>query len=324
MARIKVHELRGKSKAYLFSQLKVLKAELALLRVAKVTGGAPNKLSKMRACHYMVARNGSTTSPDINIILPGNGCEGRSYKKIRMYQTCILIGDISNQDLKIRRNRGPVHIAHGKWVQSVLLHLFWSAIRKLFVVLADQILEFLDFTNDLSSRQTTTKNKNLKAEEDKISDAKGQDGKICIDCDNDTSPGTSEVLYKRLKVLILHVRIFSRFEAVRVNRFDVEDKLRKLEPMLLEAVDDQAVKVVDIVDTFRLQEQPPFHKKQFIAYIRKYIKLLTPKLDAEKEEFFKKNVEAATKYLLGKLSDLQFLKSATAAVECSGRWFYAL
>ena len=30
-----------------FSQLKELKTELAALRVAKVTGGAPNKLSKM-------------------------------------------------------------------------------------------------------------------------------------------------------------------------------------------------------------------------------------------------------------------------------------
>ncbi|PWA73176.1 translationally-controlled tumor protein [Artemisia annua] len=95
-------------------------------------------------------------------------------------------------------------------------------------------------------------------------------------------------------------------------------------PTINKAVDDQAVKVVDIVDTFRLQEQPPFHKKQFIAYIRKYIKLLTPKLDAEKEEFFKKNVEAATKYLLGKLSDLQFLQGAIAAVECARRWFYEL
>ncbi|PWA46368.1 translationally controlled tumor protein 2 [Artemisia annua] len=73
-----------------------------------------------------------------------------------------------------------------------------------------------------------------------------------------------------------------------------------------EAVDDQAVRVVDIVDTFRLQEQPPFDKKQFIAYIKKYIKQLTPKLDAEKQEFFKTNIEAATKFLLGKLSDLQF------------------
>ncbi|KAF7120351.1 hypothetical protein RHSIM_Rhsim13G0087900 [Rhododendron simsii] len=39
MARIKVHELRQKSKADLLAQLKDLKAELALLRVAKVTGG---------------------------------------------------------------------------------------------------------------------------------------------------------------------------------------------------------------------------------------------------------------------------------------------
>ena len=46
-ARIKVHELRQKTKVELLSQLKDLKAELALLRVAKVTGGAPNKLSKM-------------------------------------------------------------------------------------------------------------------------------------------------------------------------------------------------------------------------------------------------------------------------------------
>lgn len=47
LARIKVHELREKSKTDLQNQLKELKGELALLRVAKVTGGAPNKLSKM-------------------------------------------------------------------------------------------------------------------------------------------------------------------------------------------------------------------------------------------------------------------------------------
>lgn len=46
-ARIKVHELRGKTKTELQNQLKDLKTELSLLRVAKVTGGAPNKLSKM-------------------------------------------------------------------------------------------------------------------------------------------------------------------------------------------------------------------------------------------------------------------------------------
>ncbi|KAK0574206.1 hypothetical protein LWI29_007131 [Acer saccharum] len=68
---------------------------------------------------------------------------------------------------------------------------------------------------------------------------------------------------------------------------------------------DQSVKVVDIVDTFRLQEQPPFDKKQFVGFIKKLIKSLTPKLDAEQQEIFKKNIEGATKFLLSKLSDLQ-------------------
>ncbi|KAE8714205.1 Translationally-controlled tumor protein-like protein [Hibiscus syriacus] len=73
-----------------------------------------------------------------------------------------------------------------------------------------------------------------------------------------------------------------------------------------EGVDDQAVKVVDIVDTFRLQEQPPFDKKTFVANMKKFIKNLTPKLDGEKQETFKKNIEGAIKYLLPKLKDLQF------------------
>ncbi|KAH6809140.1 translationally controlled tumor protein [Perilla frutescens var. frutescens] len=74
-----------------------------------------------------------------------------------------------------------------------------------------------------------------------------------------------------------------------------------------EGVDDQAVKVVDIVDTFRLQEQPPFDKKQFIKYIKKFIKLVTAKLEGEKQEEFKKSIEGATKYLISKIKDLQLL-----------------
>lgn len=56
MARIKVHELRGKNKTELQGQLKDLKAELSLLRVAKVTGGAPNKLSKIKVVRTSIAR----------------------------------------------------------------------------------------------------------------------------------------------------------------------------------------------------------------------------------------------------------------------------
>ncbi|KAF2316848.1 hypothetical protein GH714_042189 [Hevea brasiliensis] len=57
-----------------------------------------------------------------------------------------------------------------------------------------------------------------------------------------------------------------------------------------EGVDDQAVKVVDIVDTFRLQEHPAFDKKQFVTYMKRYIKLLTPKLEPEKQELFNKHI----------------------------------
>ncbi|KAF6164081.1 hypothetical protein GIB67_017665 [Kingdonia uniflora] len=56
MARIKVHELRAKSKGDLLTQLNELKSELSLLRVAKVTGGAPNKLSKIKVVRLSIAR----------------------------------------------------------------------------------------------------------------------------------------------------------------------------------------------------------------------------------------------------------------------------
>ena len=60
MAKLKVHELRNKTKTDLGKQLEELKTELAQLRVAKVTGGAASKLSKMCAviwattlCHWV-------------------------------------------------------------------------------------------------------------------------------------------------------------------------------------------------------------------------------------------------------------------------------
>ncbi|XP_021761476.1 translationally-controlled tumor protein homolog [Chenopodium quinoa] len=70
--------------------------------------------------------------------------------------------------------------------------------------------------------------------------------------------------------------------------------------------DEEGIKVVDIVDNFRLQEQPAYDKKQFIAWVKRYIKNLTAKLEGHKADEFKKNVEAATKFLMSKLNDLQF------------------
>lgn len=52
--KIKVHELRTKAKNELYKQLDEMKSELASLRVAKVTGGAASKLSKMYAAALSV------------------------------------------------------------------------------------------------------------------------------------------------------------------------------------------------------------------------------------------------------------------------------
>merc|ERR1712147_37268 len=54
--KLRVHELRNKSKADLEKQLEELKTELAALRVAKVTGGAASKLSKIKVVRKSVAR----------------------------------------------------------------------------------------------------------------------------------------------------------------------------------------------------------------------------------------------------------------------------
>eukprot|EP00178_Gracilaria_changii_P014297 TRINITY_DN40394_c0_g1_i1.p1 TRINITY_DN40394_c0_g1~~TRINITY_DN40394_c0_g1_i1.p1 ORF type:complete len:124 (-),score=17.48 TRINITY_DN40394_c0_g1_i1:93-464(-) len=56
MAKVKAKELRGKKKDELTSQLKDLKTELASLRVAKVTGGAQTKLSKIHTVRKSIAR----------------------------------------------------------------------------------------------------------------------------------------------------------------------------------------------------------------------------------------------------------------------------
>merc|ERR1712072_1178439 len=58
MTKVKCYELRkqSKSKADLTKQLDDLKTELASLRVAKVTGGAASKLSKIKVVRQNIAR----------------------------------------------------------------------------------------------------------------------------------------------------------------------------------------------------------------------------------------------------------------------------
>ncbi|CAO1393732.1 unnamed protein product [Diamesa serratosioi] len=56
MGKVKCSELRLKDKKELTKQLEDLKQELLGLRVAKVTGGAPSKLSKIRVVRKAIAR----------------------------------------------------------------------------------------------------------------------------------------------------------------------------------------------------------------------------------------------------------------------------
>ncbi|XP_043834736.1 60S ribosomal protein L35-like [Dromiciops gliroides] len=56
MAKIKARDLRGEKKEELLKQLDDLKVELSQLRVAKVTGGAASKLSKIRVVRKSVAQ----------------------------------------------------------------------------------------------------------------------------------------------------------------------------------------------------------------------------------------------------------------------------
>ncbi|XP_067001480.1 large ribosomal subunit protein uL29 isoform X2 [Anabrus simplex] len=56
MGKVKCSELRTKDKKELLKQLDELKTELNNLRVAKVTGGAASKLSKIRVVRKAIAR----------------------------------------------------------------------------------------------------------------------------------------------------------------------------------------------------------------------------------------------------------------------------
>merc|ERR1711934_431352 len=56
MGKIKCSELRNKKKEELTKQLDDLQEELAQLRVAKVTGGAASKLSKIKVVRKSIAR----------------------------------------------------------------------------------------------------------------------------------------------------------------------------------------------------------------------------------------------------------------------------
>jgi len=85
MVKVKAHELRGKNKNELQAQLKELKSELAALRVAKVTGGAPNKLSKIKVVRKSIARVLTVYNANIRNALKNKITEDAANKKGKSY-----------------------------------------------------------------------------------------------------------------------------------------------------------------------------------------------------------------------------------------------
>ncbi|CAM6123151.1 unnamed protein product [Calypogeia fissa] len=84
-----------------------------------------------------------------------------------------------------------------------------------------------------------------------------------------------------------------------------------------EGVDDTAVKVVDIVDTFRLQEQPAFVKKALLGNLKKFIQNLVAKLPEDRQAVIKAKAGDAVKYILAKVEDLQYFVGESMQDDCS-------
>eukprot|EP00884_Botryococcus_braunii_P017534 jgi/Botrbrau1/4464/Bobra.0348s0047.3 len=88
-----------------------------------------------------------------------------------------------------------------------------------------------------------------------------------------------------------------------------------------EGVDSSSRKVVDIVDTFRLGEQPSYDKKAFMGYVKGWLAKVLAALPEDKKAEFKAKSEPGIKYLLKLIKDLQFFIGESA--EPDGTLVYA-
>merc|ERR1740123_2696924 len=103
MVKVKVHELRQKSRSDLEGQLKDLKQELAALRVAKVTGGASNKLSKIKVVRLAIAQVLTVITQTQRSELK-KAFEGKKYQPLdlRQKKTRALRRALSKEDAALR------------------------------------------------------------------------------------------------------------------------------------------------------------------------------------------------------------------------------
>ena len=67
-----------------------------------------------------------------------------------------------------------------------------------------------------------------------------------------------------------------------------------------------ARKIVDIIESFRLVEQPSYDKKAFMGYVKPWLARVVEKLPEDKAAEFKAKAQDAIKFLLSKVKELQF------------------
>jgi len=72
------------------------------------------------------------------------------------------------------------------------------------------------------------------------------------------------------------------------------------------AADSGARKIVDIIESFRLVEQPSYDKKAFMGYVKPWLARVVEKLPEDRAAEFKAKAQDAIKFLLGKVKELQF------------------
>jgi len=89
-----------------------------------------------------------------------------------------------------------------------------------------------------------------------------------------------------------------------------------------EGVDPSQRRVVDLVDANRLQEQPAYDKKTFMAYVKPWLAKVLEKLPDEKKDEFKAKSQPAIKFLLSKIKDLQFFTGESMDVEATMAYAY--
>ncbi|CAI5476643.1 unnamed protein product [Closterium sp. Yama58-4] len=82
-----------------------------------------------------------------------------------------------------------------------------------------------------------------------------------------------------------------------------------------EAVEGEPEKVVDIVNSFKLQELPVFDKRALGDYLKTYTRKLAELIPHERQREFRAGSSGAAQWLISKIDDLNFFAGESMNVD---------